>query len=73
MSEIPGESPIDHWLFIVDKLGHIENEYLKDRTEFMTYDFGKFNILGEILIEPQYLPEGQSQLIVKYTYQKKTC
>mmetsp|Transcript_31565 Transcript_31565/g.39271 ORF Transcript_31565/g.39271 Transcript_31565/m.39271 type:complete len:124 (-) Transcript_31565:290-661(-) len=69
--EIEGESPIEHWLIIVDRIENGTNEYWKDRTEFLTYDFGQFNVLGEILADQTYQEKGQS--LRRYRYVKKQC
>lgn len=71
VTEIEGEEPMNYWLVIIDEVKSFEHEQTKDRSEFLTYDFFKFDLYGEVLADTQLVPQGQ--LLRKYTYQKKHC
>ena len=71
VTEIDGEEPFDFWLFLIDEVKSFENEYTKDRSQFLAEDFVKHDIHGEILVDTYLVPEGE--LLRKYRYQKKLC
>jgi len=49
---------------IVDEIKKLENEYHRDRAEFVLFDFPKFDIYGEVLADPE-LVEKRGQVLRK--------
>ena len=69
-TEIEGETPIDYILFVIDNAGDVDNEYTKDRTEFLMYDFARYDFKGQTLVDANYT---NRQLLRRYKYIKKMC
>jgi len=65
---IEGESPIDFYLGVLDKVNSFTDEYTKDRSLFFAEDFSKYEINGEILTSEQFVKK-EGQLLRKYRYQ----
>ena len=63
-SVVAGAEPINFWILIVDEIKKLENEYHRDRAEFVLFDFPKFDIYGEVLADPE-LVEKKGQVLRK--------
>ena len=70
VTEIPDEIPFDLYIIAVPEIGNFESEYAKDRLEFLSYDFVKYDIRGQILTDANL---AEQQELRKYNYLKKVC
>ena len=59
-----GVEPITFWILIVDEIKKLEDEYDRDRSEFLLYDFSRFDIYGEVLADPE-LVDKKGQVLRK--------
>ena len=69
---VEGVEPITFWILIVDEIKKLEDEYDRDRSEFLLYDFSRFDIYGEVLADPE-LVDKKGQVLRKQKYVKKMC
>ena len=67
---ISGETPIDYYIIAIPEVGTMESEYAKDRLQFLTHDFAKYEMKGAILADGILT---KIQQVRKYTYVKKMC
>ena len=72
-SAVEGETPFDYWVIIIDAFNSLDDEYNKDRSEFLVFDFGKFVSFGELLADEVYVPAKGGQLLRRYRFLKKLC
>ena len=54
VTEIEDEAPFDYYFLIVDDSKLHKDEIYKDRSHFISEDFEKYDILGEVLAETYY-------------------
>ena len=48
-TSIPDEEPFNFWIAIIDEIKSYTDELTKDRSLFLTYDFGNYETFGEVL------------------------
>ena len=53
-SDIEGEEPFDYWLAVIEQVKPYDNEWTKDRSEFLTWDFPNYELNGEVLADPTF-------------------
>jgi len=72
-TEIPGESPMDLWLLLVDKINIYDTDARRERAEFITTQLSAYDIYADVLSGSLYLPDGEADALRKYKYIKKMC
>lgn len=80
---IEDEDPFDFYLVIIDEVKSFTDEYSKDRSNFLSTDFNKYDFMGELLADSMLLEsssqfsdgqaKGGTQNLLKYSYQKGMC